>query len=64
MGCFVVVSDGCIGGSGRFFGVEGLYCGPKYVRFFFVVLVGFQVLFPFLFFMLLNEVGDVLVEFG
>ena len=29
-----------------------------------MVPVGFQVLFPFLFFVLLNEVGDVLVECG
>ena len=28
-----------------------------------MVPVGFQVLFQFLFFVLLNEVGDVLVEF-
>ena len=34
------------------------------MRFFLVVPVGFQVLFPFLFFVLLNEVGDVLVECG
>ena len=58
------MGDGCVGGSGGFFRVEGLFCEPWDVGFFFVIPFGFQMLLPFLFFVLLDEVGDVLVECG